>query len=175
MINASHHKTEIIMAHLSPLGWIHLIFALTAVFVGTIVVFMRKGTRGHRTMGHIYFTSMLGTNITALFIYRLTGTINFFHIAAFLSLISLSVGMGAVIFRWPKKSWLNLHGAMVTGSYVGVLAAFFAEITTRIPGVHFGLAVGATTAVVTAVGVYFIMTRMDAAIRNMNPRRAGGD
>ena len=163
------------MTHLSPLGTVHLIFALTAVLTGTIVVFIRKGTRAHRSIGYGYFTSMLGTNITALFIYRLTGTINFFHIAAVLSLLFLSVGMGAVIFHRPRKSWLNLHGAMVTGSYVGVLSAFFAEITTRIPGVHFGLAAGATTAVVTAIGVYFIMTRMDTAIRNMNPRRASGD
>ena len=159
------------MTHLSPLGTVHLIFALTAVLTGTIVVFMRKGTRAHRSIGYVYFTSMLGTNITALFIYRLTGTINFFHVAAFFSLLSLSAGMGTVIFKRPKKTWLNLHGAFVTGSYVGVLSAFFAEITTRIPGVHFGLAAGATTAVVTAIGVYFIMTRMDAAIRNMNPRR----
>jgi uncharacterized membrane protein len=156
---------------MTTLGLVHLIFGLTAVFAGTIVIFMRKGTRLHRTIGHFYFTSMLGTNITALFIYRLTGTINFFHIAAFFSLIFLSIGMGAVIFRQPKKSWLNLHGALVTGSYVGVLSAFFSEITTRIPNVHFGLAAGATTAVVTAIGVYFISTRMETAIRNMNSRR----
>jgi uncharacterized membrane protein len=157
---------------MTTLGLVHLVFGITAVLTGTIVIFMRKGTRLHRTIGHFYFTSMLGTNITALFIYRLTGTFNFFHIAAFLSLIFLSIGMGTVIFRRPKKSWLNLHGALVTGSYVGVLSAFFSEITTRIPGIHFGLAVGATTAVVTAIGVYFIMTRMDFAIRNMKPRRA---
>jgi uncharacterized membrane protein len=158
------------------LGTVHLIFGLTAVLTGTIVVFMRKGTPAHRTIGYGHFTSMLGTNITALLIYRLTGTINFFHIAAVFSLLFLSVGMGTVIFHRPRKSWLNLHGAMVTGSYVGVLSAFFAEITTRIPGVHFGLAAGATTAVVTAIGVYFIMTRIETAIRNMNPRRqARGD
>ena len=58
---------------MSTLGWIHTIFGLVALLAGSAVLATRKGTRGHRTLGYLYLTSMLGLNGTALCIYNLFG------------------------------------------------------------------------------------------------------
>jgi len=58
---------------MSTLGWVHLTFGAVALLAGTAVVLLRKGTRWHRTMGHVYLTNMVALNVSALFIYRLFG------------------------------------------------------------------------------------------------------
>lgn len=149
-----------------PLGVTHLVFALGAVFFGTVVVLTRKGQRMHRTLGHMYFTSLLATNITALFLYDLTGEFNFFHASALLSLGVVILGMIPIFTRKPKadRRWLFRHAYFMSGSYVGVMAAFVAEIAVRAPGMDFGLAVGLATVLVSAVGIYLIATRVPRAI-----------
>jgi uncharacterized membrane protein len=151
---------------------VHLAFAITALIAGTVVVATRKATRYHRTIGHLYFTSMLAVNATALLIYNLTGKINFFHIAAVFSLIFVLLGMVPVIVRRPKGRWLELHARMITGSYVGLLAAVAAEITTRVPGWNFGAAAGITSLVVVFGGMILIAKRMPVTLnRQRSPRR----
>lgn len=59
---------------MSTVGFIHMIFGIVALVAGTAVLFLRKGTRWHRTLGHLYLTNMLASNISALFIYRLYGS-----------------------------------------------------------------------------------------------------
>ncbi len=153
-----------------PLGVTHLVFALGAVFFGTVVVLMRKGQRLHRTLGHMYFTSLLATNITALFLYDLTGEFNFFHASALLSLGVVVLGMIPIFTRKPQanRGWLFRHANFMSGSYVGVMAAFVAEIAVRAPGWDFGVAVAVATALVLAVGVYLIATRVPRAIDGLN-------
>lgn len=145
---------------MSTIGVIHTIFSVVALIAGTSVVMMQKGTRWHRTLGHVYLTSMLALNISALFIYRLFGRFGPFHALAIYSLIILAVGMVPVFTRRPKKSWLKWHAAAISGSYVGLVAAFFAEITSRLPGTEqsFGPVVTVTSIVINAVGFYFIFT-----------------
>jgi uncharacterized membrane protein len=44
---------------MSTLGMIHMIFGIVALVAGTAVVLTRKGTRAHRSLGHVYLTSMI--------------------------------------------------------------------------------------------------------------------
>lgn len=157
-----------------PLGVTHLAFALGAVFFGTVVVLTRKGQRMHRTLGHMYFTCLLATNITALFLYDLTGEFNFFHASALFSLVVVIFGMVPIFTRKPKanRRWLFRHAYFMSGSYVGVMAAFVAEIAVRAPGMDFGVAVAIATLLVSAVGVYLIATRVPRAIADLNPQSA---
>lgn len=145
---------------MSTIGLVHTVFSVIALIAGTAVVTMRKGTRWHRTLGHVYLTSMLALNISALFIYRLFGRFGPFHSLAISSLILLAVGMIPVFTRRPKKSWLKWHAAAISGSYVGLVAAFFAEITSRLPGTEqsFGLVVTVTSIIINVVGFYIIFT-----------------
>lgn len=156
---------------MSTLGWVHTVFGLVALVSGTGVILMVKGSRMHRTVGHVYVTSMLALNVSALLIYRLTGHFNAFHAFALFSFVNLLGGMGTVLLRRPKRRWLPMHAAFLTGSYVGVVAATAAEIVSRVPGWHFGLSVGVATLVITGIGAYLIATRMEGALKKMNHQR----
>lgn len=143
---------------MSTLGMIHMVFGLVALAAGTAVVLTRKGNRGHRTLGHVYLTTMVGLNITGLFIYNLFGHFGPFHWLAVASLLTLIAGLVPVFTRRPKGRWLEWHAAFISGSYVGLVAATAAEITSRIPGTEdsFGLVVGLTSALIMAIGGYLI-------------------
>jgi uncharacterized membrane protein len=157
---------------MSTLGWIHTIFGLVALVAGTAVIFLKKGGRWHRTLGHVYLTNMLALNISALFIYKLYGHFGPFHWMALASLLTLIVGMVPVFTRRPKIGWLELHAAFINGSYVGLVAAFAAEITSRLPGTedNFGLVVGVTTALVIGVGATLIHLNLPQSIRRAPAR-----
>jgi uncharacterized membrane protein len=157
---------------MSTLGIIHMVFGLVALAAGAAVLFLRKGTRWHRTLGHLYLTNMLALNISALFIYRLFGGFGPFHWLALVSLITLIAGMVPVFTRRPKRHWLDLHAFFINGSYAGLVAATAAEITSRLPGTEesFGLVVAGTSILVVAVGGYLIQTLTPTSIRQVTAR-----
>ncbi|MCA9967175.1 MAG: DUF2306 domain-containing protein [Anaerolineales bacterium] len=143
---------------MSTLGWVHTTFGIVALLAGTAVIFLKKGGRWHRTFGHIYLTNMIALNVTALFIYRLYGRFGPFHWMALGSLFTLAAAMIPVFTRRPKGLWLERHAVFVSGSYIGLVAATAAEITSRLPGTEniFGPVVAGTTILIIGVGVYLI-------------------
>ena len=62
---------------------VHMTFSL--IGAGAVVLTNSKGTRWHRTFGHVYATSMVGLIVTAFSIYNLTGNFGPFHVAAAVS------------------------------------------------------------------------------------------
>ena len=155
-----------------PTGLAHLVCAAAALFSGAGIVATPKGTPRHRQMGRIYGLSMLGLNVTALLIYRLSGALGPFHVAALLSLLTVIAGVIAVVTRRPQGTWLTLHANFMSWSYVGLLAAAAAEAATRIPAAPFwGMVVVASLAVF-AVGGYLVITRIPRVLSNAFSRRA---
>ncbi len=150
--------------HMSPLGWVHLTFAISAMVVGAIVVLNPKGTRTHRKLGWVYAISMLGLNVTALMIYRLFGGFGPFHIAALASLTTLLMAMYFVIAR-PTKNWLALHYSFMSWSYVGLWAAAASEIGTRVQAFRFWWAVLIATAAVIGVGGFLIQRNQATVLK----------
>ena len=71
------------------LSGFHIGTAISALVFGLCVFLTRKGTRLHKQFGYAYFFNMLGLNVSALFIYRLTGNFGPFHGAALASLLTL--------------------------------------------------------------------------------------
>ena len=55
----------------SAVGLIHLLAALLATITGTMVLFMKKGTKRHKKIGYVDVFSMLLLNATAFMTYRL--------------------------------------------------------------------------------------------------------
>lgn len=161
---------------MSGLGWTHLVFALLALTSGAWVLRMPKGTRWHRTVGHLYATSMLGLNATALAIYRMTGTFGVFHALALVSLGTLGMAMWTVLARRPRGSWIESHAIWMGWSYNGLAAAAVSETATRFlmpwiaPRVGdaavgiFWTIVGVATFAVIFVGARLIKTRTPAAV-----------
>ena len=131
-------------------GTIHLITSFMAIGAGGGVVLIPKGTRWHRTLGHLYAMSMLGVLATAFAIYDLTGSFGPFHFAAIAGTITLVGGMWTVLMRRPKKNWIHAHAAWMSWSYIGLMAAFCAESMTR-----FG---------VMGVGWWLVKTRLPSAV-----------
>lgn len=113
------------------LGWVHTVFAAVALAAGAAVVLLPKGTRWHRTLGHLYVTSMVGLLASAFFIYDLTGGFGVFHVAAVVAAVTLGVGIFYVLARRPRRSWMEGHAIWMSWSYIGLLCAFTAESLTR--------------------------------------------
>jgi hypothetical protein len=95
---------------------------------------------------------MLGLNISALFIYRLTGHFGPFHGAALASLLTLMAGFSAAYLHLPHGRWLELHYEFMNWSYVGLVAAGLSEATTRLPSAPFWPAVFVATLIVFLMG-----------------------
>jgi len=99
---------------------------------------------------------MVGLNVTALAIYRLTGRFGAFHVGAIVSLATVLAGFVVALRRRTHADWLRKHYLWMTYSYVGLLAAAASEILTRFPVAPFWWAVALASALVFAVGAMMI-------------------
>lgn len=93
-------------------------------------------------------------------IYDLYGRFGPFHVASVISLATVGAGFVPVYLRRPSGAWLQLHATFRCWSYVGLVAAFVAEVAVRIPGVGFGSAAIASTVLVLAGGAILIHVRV---------------
>ena len=157
---------------MSTLGQFHVFSAIMALVSGAWVLLRPKGTALHRRIGWVYAVSMIALNVSALWIYRLTGTFGPFHFAALLSLATLVVGIANAWRRRPgDRNWLARHYFYMSYSYLGLVAAAVAETATRIPTFDggptpaFWIAVGVASALVFVVGGYVVRRRAESIIR----------
>ena len=130
----------------------HIGAAVSALVFGLCVVLIRKGTRIHKQLGYAYFFNMLGLNISAFFIFQLTGHFGPFHGAALASLLTLTAGFIPAYLHLPHGRWLDLHYEFMNWSYVGLIAAGVSEAATRIPSTPFWPAVIASMFAVFLLG-----------------------
>jgi uncharacterized membrane protein len=144
---------------LDPFGLFHAAFGVIALMLGMGVLTLTKGTSTHRRIGIGYVASMVLLNITALWIFDLTGRFGPFHVAALVSLATLAAGYIPARQR-RSHDWIALHGTFMAWSYVGLVAAFIAEIAVRIPGVGFSTGVIAATVMTVAGGALLIHTQV---------------
>ncbi len=154
---------------MSTLGWLHTAAAVAALVAGALVLLRGKGTRSHRRLGWTYAVAMIALNATALAIYRLTGSFGPFHIAAILSLASVTAGVIPAVRRKPAGTWVERHYWWMTYSYLGLIAAAVAEVVTRIPGINFWWTVVIASAAVFVVGAPIIRRRARTTIAPFLP------
>ena len=152
---------------LDVVGFVHTVFALAALLLGAAVLMLSKGTNTHRKLGLAYVLAMVSLNLTALWIFDLTGRFGPFHIAALISLATLVAGYTPARYRYPGE-WVELHGIFMGWSYVGLVAAFLAEIAVRVPGVGFSPGVIAATVISVIGGGLLIHMRVPALARRIN-------
>ena len=149
---------------MDALGTIHTTFGMTSIVFGMGVVMLRKGTRIHRTLGHLYFSSMIALNVTALSIYKLFKTFGPFHFFAIVSLIYVLLGLTAAVVRRPREKWLARHSNFMSWSYVGLMAAAASEAVVRIPIGSFWPSIIIASVLVAVIGGLMIHTKLGAAI-----------
>lgn len=141
------------------LGRIHLVFAMTALIVGPVIFFTKKGTGWHRMLGYLFITAMLAVNVSALFKYDFSGTFNFFHFAAVASLATLVPAIGFLVagIRTGKTFYLGIHGGLMGWTYFGLVMAAIAETVTRgFPYLLHGE--GGWTRFITTLTIFMIVT-----------------
>tara|TARA_R110000796_G_scaffold252640_2_gene389864 strand:- start:113964 stop:114443 length:480 start_codon:yes stop_codon:yes gene_type:complete len=112
----------------SYLGLFHTCCAVLAMIFGAVVVFKTKGTNLHRKIGYAYVTSMLLMNLSGFGIYNFGG-LSLFHAFAFISLLTLLLGIIPAIKR--SKDWYKKHFYFMSWSVVGLYCAFWAEVGVR--------------------------------------------
>jgi len=115
------------------LGAIHTILGALSLVLGGLIFLRTKGTRAHVRLGWAYAGSMLCVNVSSLFIYRLIGGFNLFHMMAIVSLLMTVSGVLQVRFRSRLRNWLRRHYQYMSWSYVGLLAATVNEAFVRVP------------------------------------------
>lgn len=149
---------------MAPIGIIHLTSAIVSLILGALIFVTAKGTRFHVNAGRIYVLAMLTLNVSALFIYTLTGSANPFHLLIPISLMPLTYGTFAAFFKRPRDRWLENHYRAMCWSYIGLVAAAVAESFVRLPFLRqirifggwtdFALLIGTFTMLVCIVGGY---------------------
>ena len=144
----------------------HIVSAISALIFGSCVLLARKGTRLHKQLGYAYFFNMLGLNITALFIYQLTGHFGPFHGAALASLLTLLAGFIPAYLHLPHGRWLEFHYEFMNWSYVGLIAAGVSEVSTRLPSTPFWPAVAASMLAVFWLGGMWISRGRGKSLSN---------
>ena len=154
---------------LDPFGVVHASFGITALALGLGMVTAAKGTSFHRKLGFSYVFAMLLLNATALWIYDLYGRFGPFHVASVISLATIAAGYAPLLFRHSLTEWMALHGYFMSWSYVGLIAAFIAEVAVRVPGVGFSSAVVSATVVTVLGGALLIHTRVPVIVRRLMP------
>ncbi len=132
------------------IGMIHVITSLIAMILGGAVLLSDKGTMRHKRIGYAYTISMIIILLTAMMIYRLSGSFGPFHVIAIIGFIYLGIGIIPMVLKVNR--WLNLHVYFMYWSVVGLYAAFVAELVVRIPDTPFWWMVGVGTLIVSLAG-----------------------
>lgn len=111
---------------------LHLWSVLPAFILGTIIFFMKKGTRVHKTLGQVYMVLMLFTAIITLFMSADVGPtlfnhLGWLHLFSFLTLWTVPSAYIAI-----KKGNVKAHKRKMIILYIG--AILLAGGFTLLPG-----------------------------------------
>lgn len=160
----------------STTGLVHTLTASCALLVGLIIFLRPKATTTHRALGYVYVVSMLIMLSTSLTIYHLTGRFNFLHFFTLIATPPLLLGVSFAFLRRPRRAWVGLHYYWMSWSYIGLVSAFAAEMTTRVimpfayhqyrirSMVLFWVLVGGATSLITTGGA-FLLKRNQPLVR----------
>lgn len=139
------------------LGWAHFIAAGLGLVLGLIQFLIKPwGGRRHRVIGYVYVAVMFVCDAGALGVYKLTGTVNVFHVAAVLNFTCILFAMRPFYAGHKPNGWRELHAVWMFRSYIGLWAAALVELVIRLAHwstrVQMFVAIAVITAVVTAIG-----------------------
>ena len=146
------------------LGLVHTLSAAIALISGLVVLSKQKGTRTHRKVGYTYFFSMIILNVTAIPITNMSGTFGFFHVFILISLPTTILGLYIPLFSRHKRNWVLQHFSYMFWSYVGLIAAFIAEVMVRLPVILANTEQQVATESLSAIGIMLAFAIMGAVM-----------
>ncbi len=114
------------------IAYAHLATVVPAALIGTLLIFMRKGTPLHKSLGRVYLclmgiTAAISLTMPARVGPQFLGHFGFIHLLSLLVLYTVIQGYLAA-----KRGDIRTHRRSMTGMYIGgiVLAGLF----TLMPG-----------------------------------------
>lgn len=118
---------------LPPNVVIHLAAAVTALMLGPLALWARKGSRGHRAAGYAWVTAMFAAALSALFIrdYRLPNLAGYtpIHLLVLLTFGGVGKALWHVVhgnIRAHRQSMISAYfGACVTAGVFALLPQRF--------------------------------------------------
>ncbi len=108
---------------------LHVMAAVTALLVGLIILFRKKGTGFHKTLGWTWVLAMGTTAVSSLFITGLNGNFySFIHLLSGWTIIGLPMAVYAI-----RRGQVVTHKKAMTGMFVGglLVAGAFAFLPGR--------------------------------------------
>jgi len=116
-----------------PLGALHTFASILALVFGAIVLKNRKGNKLHKRLGYVYIANMLVLNVSAIGITNMSGSVGMFHLFILISLPTTLAAIYFPVFSRSNPNWRIRHFEFMYWSYVGLIAAFIAEVIVRVP------------------------------------------
>lgn len=115
-------------AGLAPALKIHIIAALSALVIGTVLMLRPKGRAVHKTLGWIWVGAMSVTALSSFFLTGLNGdAFSLIHILSGWTMVALPMGIYAI-----RRRNVENHRRTMTGLYFGGLIV--AGALTFLPG-----------------------------------------
>jgi uncharacterized membrane protein len=112
----------------SPIIQLHIVGALTALAIGTVLLIGIKGTQVHKILGWVWVVAMALTAVSSLFIRQANhGAVSYIHLLSGWTIVALPMAIYAI-----KRRKLAMHRRMMTGLFVGGL--IIAGLLTFLPG-----------------------------------------
>lgn len=136
----------------SPVIQLHAWSAVAALVLGTLVLFLRKGTSLHKALGRIWLALMAVVALSSFFIteVRMFGPYSLIHALSVWTLIAMGLGVG-----YARRRNIKAHRATMISIYAGAL--ILAGAFTLLPGRRMHAVVfadgGQTAALLAAVVV----------------------
>lgn len=115
------------------LMYLHLWTIVPCFIIGTIMMFMEKGTRIHKTLGRIYLPLMLFTAIVTLFMQAKVGPRLFNHFGWIHSFSFITIYTVPTAYIAIRKGQVEKHRRKMILLYFGaiLIAGFFAMTPGR--------------------------------------------
>jgi uncharacterized membrane protein len=125
--------TDLLQRH--PLVFFHLVTAVAALAIGTVVMLRRKGTGSHRAWGWAWVLLMAGTTVASAFIrdYRMPNLAGITPIHFFTAFVAFNLPRGIWFIRQGNVA---AHRKTMRGMYIGGCLA--AGVFTLLPGRFLG-------------------------------------
>lgn len=107
-----------ILFNASPAIQFHVYAAILAFFVGSLVLWRRKGTVSHKLWGKVWVMLMVLTALSSFFIHgiRLVGLFSPIHIISLFTLISLYFAV-----RQARNGDISNHQKSMKSTYIGAM------------------------------------------------------
>jgi uncharacterized membrane protein len=123
-----HAPNLALLAHVSPVIVVHLVFAVMAFAIGLIQLLGPKGTLPHRILGWTWVVMMMTVAISSFFIHAINPSgFSLIHLLSVFVVCMLPLGVYAA-----KRHNIDLHRRIMRNTFIGGLLV--AGVFTFFPG-----------------------------------------